>query len=143
MELTSLFSISLPITCSFRLNLISIPPNTEEILKNQLIYGRNYISSKSITAPSIVYCVRCSNKLNFYCSFLPIIKAIALQEKLNLNRMTIFVGVGNYSNVIVISTTNYMFGTAIWDKLHERIFENFEISRVKRWQFQNFKKSQG
>ena len=31
-----------------------------------------------------------------------------------------------------------MFGRAIWDKLPENIFENFEIARVKR---QNFKKS--
>ena len=36
-----------------------------------------------------------------------------------------------------------MFGRAIWDELPERIFENFEIDRVKRGQFQNFQKSQG
>ena len=35
-----------------------------------------------------------------------------------------------------------MFGRAIWDKLPECIFENFEITRVqKRGQFQNFQKS--
>ena len=34
-----------------------------------------------------------------------------------------------------------MFGRAIWDKLPEWIFENFEIARVKRGQFQNFQKS--
>ena len=34
-----------------------------------------------------------------------------------------------------------MFGRAIWDKLPESIFENFEIARVKRQNFQNFKKS--
>ena len=28
-----------------------------------------------------------------------------------------------------------MFGSAIWDKLPERIFENFEIARVKRVSF--------
>ena len=30
-----------------------------------------------------------------------------------------------------ISTSNHMFGRAIWDKLPECIFENFEIARVK------------
>ena len=33
-----------------------------------------------------------------------------------------------------------MFGRAIWDKLPECIFEDFEIARVKREQFQNFSK---
>ena len=32
-----------------------------------------------------------------------------------------------------------MFG-AIWDKSPECIFENFEIARVKRGEFQNFQK---
>ena len=32
-----------------------------------------------------------------------------------------------------------MFGRAIWNKLPERIFKNFEIARVKRGQFQNSK----
>ena len=36
-----------------------------------------------------------------------------------------------------------MFGRAIWDKLPEFIFENFEITRRKREQFQNFQKSRG
>ena len=36
-----------------------------------------------------------------------------------------------------------MFGREIWDKLLECIFENFEIVRVKRGQFQNFQKSRG
>ena len=36
-----------------------------------------------------------------------------------------------------------MFERAIWDKLPERIFENFEIGRVKQGQFQNFEKSRG
>ena len=31
-----------------------------------------------------------------------------------------------------VSTSNHMFGRAIWDKLPECIFENFEIARVKR-----------
>ena len=35
-----------------------------------------------------------------------------------------------------------MFEGANWDKLPERIFENFEIAWVKREQFQNFQKSQ-
>ena len=42
-----------------------------------------------------------------------------------------------------ICTGNYMFGRAIWDKLPECIFENFEIAWVKRGQFQNFQKSRG
>ena len=36
-----------------------------------------------------------------------------------------------------------MYGKAIWDKLPECIFGNFEIARVKRGQFQNFQKSRG
>ena len=43
----------------------------------------------------------------------------------------------------MISTSNYMFGRAIWDKLHECIFENFEIAQVKRGQFRNYQKSRG
>ena len=31
-----------------------------------------------------------------------------------------------------ICTTNHMFDRAIWDKLPECIFENFEITRVKQ-----------
>ena len=34
----------------------------------------------------------------------------------------------------VISTINHMFRRAIWDKLPECIFENFEIARVKQGQ---------
>ena len=41
----------------------------------------------------------------------------------------------------LISTSNYMFGKSIWDKLPECIFEKFEIGRVKRGQLQNFQKS--
>ena len=36
-----------------------------------------------------------------------------------------------------------MLGRAIWDKLPECIFENFEIAQVKREQFQIFQKRQG
>ena len=36
-----------------------------------------------------------------------------------------------------------MLGRAIWGKLPECIFKNFEITRVKREQFQNFQKSRG
>ena len=36
-----------------------------------------------------------------------------------------------------------MFRRAIWDKLAECIFENFEIARVKREQFQKFQRSRG
>ena len=36
-----------------------------------------------------------------------------------------------------------MFERAIWEKFIECIFENFEIARVKRRQFQSFQKSQG
>ena len=35
-----------------------------------------------------------------------------------------------------------MFGRAIQDKLLKCIFDDFEISRVKRGQFKNFQKSQ-
>ena len=42
-----------------------------------------------------------------------------------------------------ISTSNHMFGRAIWDKLPKCIFENFEIARVKRGQFQKFWKLWG
>ena len=35
----------------------------------------------------------------------------------------------------IICTINCMFGRAIWDKLPECIFENFEIAQVKRVQF--------
>ena len=40
-----------------------------------------------------------------------------------------------------VSTSNHMFGTAIWDELPKCIFENFKIAWVKREQFQNFQKS--
>ena len=43
----------------------------------------------------------------------------------------------------MIITSNHMFGRAICDKLPECIFENFEITRVKLGQFQNFYKSRG
>ena len=36
------------------------------------------------------------------------------------------------------TTGNHVFRRAIWDKLPERIFENFQIARVKRGQFENF-----
>ena len=36
-----------------------------------------------------------------------------------------------------------MFGRAIWNKLPKCIFENFEIARVQRGQFQNFKNYEG
>ena len=36
-----------------------------------------------------------------------------------------------------------MFERAIWDKLPECIFKNFEIARVKQGQFQIFQKSRG
>ena len=34
--------------------------------------------------------------------------------------------------LLQLSTSNHMFGRAIWDKLPEPIFENFEISRLKQ-----------
>ena len=40
-----------------------------------------------------------------------------------------------------MSTNNQMFINAIWDKVSECIFENFEVSRVKQEQFQNVRKS--
>ena len=33
-----------------------------------------------------------------------------------------------------------MFARAIWDKLLECVFKNFEVARVKRGQFQSFQK---
>ena len=42
---------------------------------------------------------------------------------------------------LLISTSNHMSGRAIWDKLPECIFENFEIALVKQGQFQNFQRS--
>ena len=36
-----------------------------------------------------------------------------------------------------------MFVRAIWDKVSECIFENFEVSRVKQGQFQNVRKLRG
>ena len=42
-----------------------------------------------------------------------------------------------------ISTSNHMFGRAIWDKLPKSIIENFEISQVERGQFQKFRKLRG
>ena len=41
----------------------------------------------------------------------------------------------------MISTSNHI--RAIWDKLLEYVFENFEITQVKRGQFQDFQKSRG
>ena len=49
----------------------------------------------------------------------------------------------NVSSILVIGTSNHMFGRVIWDKLLKCIFENFELSQVKRGQFQHFKKSRG
>ena len=42
-----------------------------------------------------------------------------------------------------ISTSNHIFARAIWDKLPECIFVNFEITLVKRGQFQIFKNDEG
>ena len=42
-----------------------------------------------------------------------------------------------------ICTSNHMFGRVIWNKLPTCIYEIFEISQVKRRQFQNFWKSRG
>lgn len=36
-----------------------------------------------------------------------------------------------------------MFGRAVWNKLPEAIFQNFEIAREKQGQFQSFKKPRG
>ena len=46
-----------------------------------------------------------------------------------------------YNITIIMSTNNQMFINAIWDKVSECIFENFEVSRVKQEQFQNVRKS--
>ena len=39
-----------------------------------------------------------------------------------------------------VSTSNHMFGRAIWDKLPQCIFENFEIARLKRGAISKFLK---
>ena len=39
--------------------------------------------------------------------------------------------------ILFICISNHMFRKAIWNKLPERIFENFEIARMKKGQFQN------
>ena len=44
---------------------------------------------------------------------------------------------------IKISTSNYMLGRTIWDKLPKCTFEKFEIARIKQGQFQFFQKPQG
>ena len=44
---------------------------------------------------------------------------------------------------MAVCTSNRMFRRAIWDKFSERTFENFEISRVKQGQLQNFQNSRG
>ena len=49
--------------------------------------------------------------------------------------------ISNFLNSF-ISTSNHMFGRAIWDKLHEHTFGNFEIAQVKGRQFDNFQKLQ-
>ena len=36
---------------------------------------------------------------------------------------------------VIISTSNHMFGRAVWDEWPECIFENFKIARVNRGQF--------
>ena len=45
--------------------------------------------------------------------------------------------------IVTVSTSNHMLGRAIWDKLPECVFENLEIARLKRVQFQIFQKSRG
>ena len=42
-----------------------------------------------------------------------------------------------------VSTSNHMFGKTIWDKFLDCFFENFEIVKVKRRQFQNFQNYKG
>ena len=42
-----------------------------------------------------------------------------------------------------VSTNNHMFGTEIWDKLPKCIFEHFQTARLKRGDFQKFRKSRG
>ena len=45
------------------------------------------------------------------------------------------------SPMIRISFSRHMFRRAIWEKLLECMFENFEIAQVKQGQFKNFQKS--
>ena len=48
-----------------------------------------------------------------------------------------------YLTINFIITSNHMFERAIWDKLPQNIFENFEIAQVKQGLFQNFQKLWG
>ena len=58
----------------------------------------------------------------------------------NVSNAVNFSNIGNFSNV---GNFTHMLGRAIWDKLPECIFKNFEISPVKQGQFQNFQKLRG
>ena len=44
---------------------------------------------------------------------------------------------------VLISSSDHMFGRAIWDKLPEYIFENFEIARLNEDNFKLFKNHEG
>ena len=44
---------------------------------------------------------------------------------------------------VLISSSDHMFGRAIWDKLPEYIFENFEIARLNEGNFKLFKNHEG
>ena len=43
----------------------------------------------------------------------------------------LFVVILNY-HTLSLNTSNRMFGSAIWDKFPEGVFENFEVPRVTR-----------
>ena len=44
---------------------------------------------------------------------------------------------------VLISSSDHMFARAIWDKLSEYIFENFEIARLNEGNFKLFKNHEG
>ena len=44
---------------------------------------------------------------------------------------------------VLISSSDHMFARAIWDKLPEYIFENFEIARLNEGNFKLFKNHEG
>ena len=86
----------------------------------------------------------CSLFLNKVAGFgpLPVNSAnIYAQKSLNLNYASVHVKNAMFVILLAIGTSNHLFGRAIWNKLPECIFDNIEITRVKREQFQNFQKS--
>ena len=70
------------------------------------------------------------------------IKTLIVTKSLSMKvfiATTSFFGVSvKMSQMSQMSTSDHMLGRAIWDKLSECIFENFEIARVKPGNFKIF-----